>query len=352
MRNCPICYKSYSSLMNIMDIKLSLVNEINLNNNLHVKLCNDCCFYFSDSNNTQDDYNNYYLKFNNYQQQNYCLDKDIKCVDFICKNINNDKIKTIIDYGSGNGAVVNLLKSQNFTVDNFDIGMKTTNIKYDLLILSHVLEHIFNLSEFINTITKNINDDGLLYIEVPNAEYYDKFTDICPLQEINIEHINFFSKYSLNKLLVQNNYYAITLIDDYFTIKNSKYYVIRGIFTKNVLKPSFNDYLENGLKQIEQYNFIELKKYKNIYVYGCGQFLFKIFDKIQNNCNIINIIDDNPCYLDKKLENIEIINYDLYKENAKTNDIILLTSLIHDDIIKNKIQKINKNITILSVTDL
>ena len=224
--------------------------------------------------------------------------------------------------------------------------------KYDCLILSHVLEHIYDLPLFIDEISKNINDDGLLYIEVPNAEYYDKITDICPLQEINIEHINFFSKYALNKLLMNQDYHAVSLIDDFFMIKESKYYVIRGIFAKNKKNTSFKKYLKNGSDQISNYNFSNLQRYKNIYVYGCGQFLFKIFDKIKNNCNIINIIDDNPCYLNKQLENTQIINYDLYKEIANDEDIILLTSLIHDQTLKNKIEKINKNIIILSVNDL
>jgi hypothetical protein len=349
MRPC-ICYNLQNPIC-IDTIKLSLVNDIKLNNALSIYYCSECNFYYSDSNNIQEDYNNYYKEFNNYKKGTVYSDKDEKCHIYLKDLLSSKKIKTIIDYGSGNGKIKELLSDQ-FVVEEYDIGMTQPEKKYDCLILSHVLEHIYDLPLFINEISKNINEDGLLYIEVPNAEYYDKITDICPLQEINLEHINFFSKYALNKLLMKHDYYVVSLVDDFFMIKDSKYYVIRGIFAKNKQNRSFKKYLDNGSEQISKYNFSNLKKYKNIYIYGCGQFLFKIFDKIQNNCNIINIIDDNPCYLDKKLENIKIINYDLYKEIAKDDDVILLTSLIHDQTLKNKIQKINKNIIILSVNNL
>jgi hypothetical protein len=346
MRICPICHCQIKQLIEIEKIELTLIDNIMLNNTLNVKLCTECNFYFSDSNNTQEDYNNYYLTYNNYQQQTYCLDKDTRGAEFICKNMNTNEIKTIIDYGSGNGTLSKIL-SEHFLVDQFDIGMEINTKKYDCLIISHVLEHIYDLNNFIYEISKNIKDDGVLYIEIPNAEYYDKIINICPLQEINVEHINFFSKYALNKLLINNGFYCIQLQDDYFILKSSKYYVIRGIFKKTFNNKSLETYINAGVTLINSYNFENLKKYKSIYIYGCGQFLFKIFDKIQQYCLIINIIDDNLCYSNKKINNIAIINYDTFKKRCNDGDNILLTTLIHDSQIKQKLLLIEKNINII-----
>jgi hypothetical protein len=330
-----------------------MVNDIKLNNKLNIYYCSECNFYYSDSENSQDDYNNYYKEFNNYKKGTIYSDKDERCYIYLNDKLKEQNVKTIIDYGSGNGKLKDLLSlSEQIVIDEYDIGMDQPSKKYDCLILSHVLEHIYDINKFIETISLNINENGLLYIEIPNAEYYDKITDMCPLQEINIEHINFFSKYALNKLLIKHNYQAISLIDDYFMIKDYKYYVIRGIFTKNKQNSSFKNYLCNGTKQISKYNFINLNKYNNIYVYGCGQFLFKIFDNICNNINVLNVIDDNPCYLNKKISNVVIINYEMYIEISNDGDVILLTSLIHDQTLKSKLQKINKNITILTVDQL
>jgi hypothetical protein len=301
--------------------------------------------------NTQDDYNNYYKEFNNYKKGEIYSDKDERCNIYLKNELQGKNVNSIIDYGSGNGKLKDML-SDKYVIDEYDIGMEQPSKKYDCLILSHVLEHIYDIDKFIETISLNITDNGLLYIEIPNAEYYDKITDICPLQEINIEHINFFSKYALNKLLIKHNYYTVSLIDDYFMIKDYKYYVIRGIFSKNKQNTSFKNYLYNGTEQMSKYSFTNLNNYKNIYVYGCGQFLFKIFDNICNNTNVINVIDDNPCYLNKKISNVVIINYEMYSELSNDGDVILLTSLIHDQTLKSKLQKINKNITILCVNEL
>lgn len=349
LKNCRSC--NLVKTKNIYNIKLSLVNDIKLDKSINIYYCENCNFYYNNSDNKQEDYDDYYKSFNNYKKGVVYSDKDEKCSIYLKTKLQNKNIKNILDYGSGNGIMKDLLLD-NYNVDNFDIGMDENTKKYDCLLLSHVLEHIYDINEFVKKISLNINDGGLLYIEVPNAEYYNEFIDICPLQEINIEHINFFSKYALNKLLSDNGYFTISLEDDYFTIKDNKYYVIRGIFQKNTFNNSFIKYIESGEKIILKYNFLSLKKYKKIYVYGCGQFLFKIFDKIIINTNIINIIDDNPCYLNKKLNNIEIINYELYNENSKDGDIILLTSIIHDNTLKNKLQKINKNITILNINEL
>lgn len=349
MRNCPICNKNVQ-IDYIYTLKLSIVNDMPLNNNLLINFCNNCNFYFSDSNNTQEDYNNYYINFNNYRQENYCIDKDEKCAEYLFKNINLTENQTILYYGSGNGTLANYLLTK-YKVEKFDIGMSINNNKYDCLILSHVLEHIFDIDTFIKTISNNIKDDGLLYIEIPNAELYDKITDICPLQEINIEHINFFSKYSLNTLLIKHHYYAIKLEDDFFTLNDMKYYVIRAIFKKHNTNLSFQKYLDNGLEKISAIKFSNLTPYRNIYVYGCGQFLFKIFDNIQQHCSIINIIDDNKCMLNKQINNISIINFELFKKQVNSGDFILLTTIVHDIPIKRKLQTID-NIHILEIFNL
>ena len=350
IRQCAICDSNDNNIENLQKIKLTLVNDINLNSDLQLKYCNKCNFYFSDSNNSQDDYNNYYMSFNNYKKENYCKDKDIRCFDYLCKTLNNE-VKNILDYGSGNGTLAELL-SDKFNVEQFDIGMEPNTNKYDCLVVSHVLEHIYDLNSFIEKISENIDDNGHLYIEIPNAEFYDKIVDICPLQEINLEHINFFSKYSLNKLLIKHGYTCVTIEDDYFLLKDMKYYVIRGIFKKSIQNLSIQRYLHNGLVKINEINFSKLQNFKSIYVYGCGQFLFKIFDNIESNCNIINIVDDNMCYLNKKIKNIETINFELLKEQISKGDVILLTTLIHDEKIKEKLNTLNISVNIIETMKL
>jgi hypothetical protein len=348
MRNCFCNNKNIV----VSQFNLHIVNDIPLNPQLSIYYCKSCNFYYSDSGNNQEDYNHYYSKFNNYKNYNTALHKDMQCANYLQNICKNKPIHTIIDYGSGNCELSNLL-SNNFQIDNFDIGMEEPIKKYDCLLLSHVLEHIYDINTFITTISNYISNNGYLYIEVPNAEFYDKITDICPLQEINIEHINFFSKYALNKLLVNHGYSCISLEDDFFLLNNEKYYVIRAFFHKSRINNSFMTYIENGNKAIKNYRFEKLQQYPNIFIYGCGQFLFKIFDNISKNTTITNIIDDNTSYKNKMIDNIPIISFEEYLEKIKSNDIIFITTLINANKIKEKLLSIESyNPIILNMQDL
>ena len=350
MRNCSCCNKYIS--YGIHDIILSMPDDIPLKNKLTIFFCDDCNFYFSDSSNNEIDYDNYYKLFNNYKTYPIYSDKDERCHLYLIQELQGRNVKTILDYGSGNGKLKELL-SNNFLVNEYDIGMNEDNNQYDCVILSHVLEHIYDINIFFLKINKNVKTDGLLYIEIPNAEFYDKLNDITPLQEINIEHINFFSKHALNKLLMNHGYYALSLKDDFFKIKENNYYVIRGIFAKSKRNVSLPTYIRGGNEIINSFNYSKLNEYKEIYIYGCGQFLFKILKNIQQFSKVINIIDDNLCYSNKTINGVSIINFEKYKEITKPKDIILLTTLIYDKIIKTKIKSIdNMSVKLISINEL
>lgn len=347
MRPCYCCSNYCSN--EVLKLNLQIINDINLNNIIRVNYCKDCYFYFSESNNTQEDYNYYYQNFNKYNTDTVSIDKDQKCVDYLLANL-DDNIKTILDYGCGNGLISQKLK-EIYEVNTFDIGMKNPEKKYDCLIINHVLEHIYDLDDFVNKIKLNVVDNGLVYIEIPNAEYYEEFNNFGPLQEINLEHINYFSKLALSKLMVKHNFIPLKINDDYFNINNSKYYIIRGLFKLNCNNKSFEKYIEYGRNKIENITFINTAYYntahynsKSIYVYGCGQYLFKIFNKISEEYDIINIIDDNPSYLHKKVNNVLIINFEEFKFNmdiASNSCTVLIATLNHKDKIKEKLNKIS-----------
>ncbi len=349
MRVCPICNTHNNTA--IYTIPLTLLDDIKLNNIINVYKCISCEFYYSDSLNTQEDYDSYYNTFNNYKNYINYSDKDLQCYNFLNTHLTKYNVNTILDYGSGNGQLSKLLSSK-FNINEFDIGMVNNKEQYDCVILSHVLEHIYDIKTFINKIKLNLNKNGILYVEVPNVEFYDRLTNISPLQEINIEHINFFSKNTLNKLLSSCGFTPLIITDDTFKIKQDNYYVIRAIFKINNSIESLERYIHNSNLILNNYNFNSLKKYNCIYIYGCGQLLFKIFNKLIHHTNIVNIIDDNLCYTGKNINDISIIDFELYKNKSNNNDIILLTTLIYDNIIKHNIYNFNKNITVLTLNDL
>jgi len=65
--NSRCCFCCDNVINNIFDtIKISKVDTIILNDEINIIYCNICNLFFSDSKNTQNDYNHYYTTFNNW----------------------------------------------------------------------------------------------------------------------------------------------------------------------------------------------------------------------------------------------------------------------------------------------
>lgn len=130
------------------------------------------------------------------------------------------KIKTL-DIGAGLGVFPSRLKSSKFRdfylieTDNLNIKFlkeylkfKKTfkrksnlkNIKFDLITLNKVIEHVPNPTLFLKNYLKHLKKNGFIYIEVPNVDAKED-----PLgyerEEFFIEHHHIFSKLSLILML-------------------------------------------------------------------------------------------------------------------------------------------------------
>lgn len=71
----------------------------------------------------------------------------------------------------------------------------------DVVVLSHVLEHISRPSEFLSEVTKNLRPGGVLFIEVPCQDWKHKSVDE--------PHLLFFEKHSMSSLLKNLNFSGI-----------------------------------------------------------------------------------------------------------------------------------------------
>lgn len=182
------------------------------------RLCFNCSFMFFNPRLSQSEvdrlYNpNYLLNIRKYsptfgEDPDVLLDPPMHraiMIKEIVSNYGYTDVKNILDYGGSNGFS---MRAFTDSIDKFVLDPSVTtplpNVKmisvihekapYDLIICTHVLEHLVQLREIWDGLITNLREGGLLYIEVP----YDFPTTIrLQLGLGDFEHINFFNKTAL-----------------------------------------------------------------------------------------------------------------------------------------------------------
>ncbi len=93
----------------------------------------------------------------------------------------------------------NRLKSGLEVVDSID----KVNGQFDVVVLSHILEHLPDPLAFLSTATEHLSAEGLLFVDVPNQDYLFR-QDVFP-------HLLFFSPASLRHLLEKLSFHIIDI---------------------------------------------------------------------------------------------------------------------------------------------
>ncbi|MCD4744890.1 MAG: class I SAM-dependent methyltransferase [Bacteroidales bacterium] len=145
---------------------------------------------------------------------------------------------------------------------------QNNNLKFDLIIMRHVLEHFLDPLAVLKKIQNCLSDDGILYLAVPNA-----LTPFKPLQGFwfRVVHTYYFNKYSLRNLMALSRMNSIVMKegDDY----NPTEIFLIAKLAKNELKPEWNndiyrlqrDFFVEQMKN-ENYPIIYLKSMINLYL--------------------------------------------------------------------------------------
>lgn len=96
------------------------------------------------------------------------------------------------------------------TVDN--LPQAITDRKFDIVLMSHVLEHFLDINAAIINAKNLLKEDGILIIEVPNCKAigFDTYLEEWPMSDIP-RHLNFFTPESLKKVVTQHN---LEIIDE------------------------------------------------------------------------------------------------------------------------------------------
>lgn len=128
----------------------------------------------------------------------------------------------IVDVGCAGGGLLAALQDQGFHaltgIDPSAACVRTVQSRYGIaaqtgglftlpsavrgaeaIVLSHVLEHVVDLRQALCAVSAVLAPGGYVHVEVPDAARYKDFV-LSPFQDFNVEHINHFSRISLENL--------------------------------------------------------------------------------------------------------------------------------------------------------
>lgn len=122
----------------------------------------------------------------------------------------------ILDYGGGNGKLMRPFKENRhrcYLIDyndnplpgilklGSDIDDYRGQTKFDVIVCSHVLEHVSGVSKLVNRLRDLLKPDGIIYAEVPQEIWSGLKMDLDP-----VTHINFFTENSFSNLFLANGF--------------------------------------------------------------------------------------------------------------------------------------------------
>jgi len=234
---------------------------------------------------------------------------------------------------------------ESFFDENF-----TINDSVDIIVHSHLFEHIYEPNVFLKQCYDILNDDGEMYFGVPNMEYIAE-QNLSLFLGIFFEHTIFLNKDNIICLLIQNGF-EIKNIIDYQT--HSVLFHVKKV--KQIIKPelkiitnyydNFINFMKEFTSYVNNYNTIIRKTNKPVYIFGASYNTQLLLTMDINKNKIIGILDNCQNKHNKYLYGCDLKIYS--PEIIKNNEcIVIVKAGYYSNEIKEQLKRINENIEII-----
>lgn len=244
-----------------------------------------------------------------------------------CISQNNISSVHILEYGCGNGPFIDALVNneiRNYIVDAADLhdtyyeviskknGFREfynlTNQKidqtYDLITLVHVLEHVDNPVELLNSLSKLLTENGKLLIQVPNAS-------INPFDFIIADHLSHFNLENIIKLIQKSNLkllnYSLEVIPKELTL------ILGENFneTNEIELPKFTDKIDLPINFILEYESLvnKMTSEHEIIIFGTSVGAIWLTSELQKrDLSVAAYLDEDESRVGKRINSVEIMH--------------------------------------------
>jgi SAM-dependent methyltransferase len=384
-RKCAICQSNEVNLLH--NQKFNLQEKSVLPSEYNVVSCSHCGFCYADTSASQEKYDLYYNQMSKYEDNETAsgggtnvLDKKRleTAANIIAIELKN-KNASILDVGCANGGLLNSLSEKGFiNLTGVDITQVCVNNvvkeghkaffggifnlenlgenKFDLIIISHVMEHICNLKDAVLNLKNLVSENGFIYVEVPDASRYNEHF-IVPYYFFDCEHINHFDKNSLSNLFTDKDFQLINVNERQIEVSQSIFYpVVSCVFQKksnDVQEVKFSDKVRSSIQKFVKFSSSsdinnELKLLMNskekIAVWGAGMYTLRMLnDSVLSNCNISAFLDKDSNKQGNKINNTLILEPSEFLRH-NLNITVVISSALHGKVIEEEIRNIDQNL--------
>ncbi len=169
--------------------------------------------------------------------------------------------------------LVKIAKSKGIKIIDRVEDLLSSSVRFDLVIMSHVFEHLSNPNIILDMLKKIINNDGILYIEVPGIQ--------------NIEMINTYYGGDLNDYLIHAHFYNFNLnsLANYLNINGFKLLAgnekVQSVF---IVGETTNNYLrkenyKNIISCIYKHQILRINNISKISIRSIKNIIVRYFNR-------------------------------------------------------------------------
>ena len=226
----------------------------------------------------------------------------------------------------------------------------TENI--DIIIHSHLFEHIYEPNDFLRTCFKTLNVGGEMIFGVPNMQYLAE-TGLCLFNGVFFEHTIFLNKENITFLLNKNGFIVLNIVDytNHSTIYHTKKMVINENITCGLKITNYHDVFFNTLNKyrnfVEKCNSILLKSTKKKYIFGASVYTQILLCLGLDFKKLHGILDNSKEKINNYLYGFNLLVFD---PRAIENEdcVVILKNGFYVNEISIQLKSINSNTEIIS----
>ncbi|MGB6973076.1 MAG: class I SAM-dependent methyltransferase [Terracidiphilus sp.] len=193
---------------------------------------------------------------------------------------------TFLGFDPSPGAQIGLNKAKALGLSNLfiaDLEASTARGPCDLVIVSHVMEHLLDF-DLLKLLNRTLAENGLLYIEVPNSLLYESYGREEFLYYFDRLHVNHFTPESLVRLAARYGFGYLRHIEYTFPYRDGGEYPALGVLFEKAREPvgiaspriieASRRYVSQEQKRASEVAR-QFKVFEGILVWGAGDNFFR-----------------------------------------------------------------------------